>query len=58
MKKFFASMAFLALCFLGANADIVQNQEVYAAANTIRAFAYDKNQSISYNHVAHAKACL
>lgn len=56
MKKFFASMAFLALCFSGANADIVQNQEVYAAANTIRAFACDNNQSISYNHVAHAKA--
>lgn len=56
MKKFFASMAFVALCLSGANADVVTNQEVYAAANIVKAFACDNNQSIDFNHVAHAKA--
>jgi len=56
MKKLFTSIAFLALCFTGATADVVQNHEVFAASNVVRAFACDNNQSIPFDHVAKAKA--
>lgn len=54
MKKFLFSLIFTACSFL--SADVVQNQQVYAASNVISSFAHDNNFSIPVEYVKNAKA--
>ena len=53
MKKL---LVFLFAFCIGANADVTQNEQVYAVANVLKSFGCDANKSISVNELKHAKA--
>ncbi|NLK67352.1 MAG: lipid-binding SYLF domain-containing protein [Campylobacteraceae bacterium] len=49
-------LIFLFAFCISANADVTQNQQVYAAANVLKSFGCDANKSISVDELRHAKA--
>ncbi|CZE48925.1 lipid-binding SYLF domain-containing protein [Campylobacter geochelonis] len=55
MKKLLATLCVSAFCIY-ANADVIQNQEVYAAANVVKSFGCDANQTLSEKYIKNAKA--
>lgn len=55
MKKILLSLS-LFLCGTFASADIIQDQQLYASMNAIKAFAFDNNRSIDSYLIKRAKA--
>lgn len=54
MKKLLIILAFC-LC---ANADVFQNQQVYAAANVVNSFGCEANKTLSEKYIKNAKAVV
>lgn len=55
-KTVLKSLLLATFLTISLKADIVQNQQVYATSNVIKAFACDNNQSIPANYIKNAKA--
>lgn len=53
MKKL---LVFLFAFCIGANADVLQNEQVYAAANVLKSFGCTPNKSITKDQLKHVKA--
>ncbi|QKF64834.1 lipid-binding SYLF domain-containing protein [Campylobacter corcagiensis] len=53
MKKILLGLVLLCL---GANADVTQNERVYAAANVVKSFGCDTNRTFQDKYLKHAKA--
>lgn len=53
MKKILLGLVLLCL---GANADVTQNEKVYAAANVVKSFGCDTNRTFEEKYLKHAKA--
>ncbi|MCI6988499.1 MAG: lipid-binding SYLF domain-containing protein [Campylobacter sp.] len=55
MRKFLLAVCMLTIGMF-ANADITQNQRLYDSMNTVKAFAFDNNRSVSADLIKRAKA--
>lgn len=53
MKKILLGLVLLCL---GANADVTQNEKIYAAANVVKSFGCDTNRTFQDKYLKHAKA--